>query len=178
MVKGRVQPLYENEVKAILKAASSSQRDYLILRLFAKTGLRQGELFRIKPHDVDYARKVIYIPIAKRGERREVPIDTQTSALLKRWIKTENGDKRSIWGLSERTLRRIPGRYAQIAGITKVVSCHSLRHFFCTLLIRNGMSEFRVQKLMGHRRVDTTLLYAHLVTQDCQTEYDRIMNKW
>jgi integrase/recombinase XerD len=171
--------LTEEEAIRIVEAARENPRDYLILRIFAKTGMRQGECFRIVETDCDLDNKIIYIPKAKRDEKREVPVDDKTALLLKEWFRDHELDKKgNIWGLSERTMRRLPGRYAKKAGVEKVVSCHSFRRFFATQLIRQNMSEFRVQRLLGHKSVNTTLIYSKIVTQDCLKDYNRIMNNW
>ena len=176
-MKSKPVPLTEDEVKSIINAAADNRRDYLILRILAKTGMRVGELHKINVQDIDFKNSLIYIPVAKNDERREVPLDIVTGQILRAWVQECNHGQ--IWkSLSYRALQDIPARYASKAGLTKKVSCHSMRHFFGTDLIRNGMSEFRVQKLMGHKNVSTTMLYTHLVTSDVVPEYNRIMNKW
>lgn len=179
MAHRTIHHLTEDEVRKIVDAARDNPRDYLILRILAKTGMRQGEAFRIMPEDCDLNNKIIYIPKAKRDEKREVPIDDNTARLLKDWIDDHAPDKNeNLWGLSERTMRRLPARYAKAAGVEKVVSCHSFRRFFATQLIRQNMSEFRVQRLLGHKSVNTTLIYSKIVTNDCLQDYNRIMNNW
>jgi integrase/recombinase XerD len=179
MTRRIIHHLSDDEVKSIIEAARDNPRDYLILRILAKTGMRQGEAFRILPEDCDLNNKLIYIPVAKRDEKREVPLDDRTAQLLKEWIDNHPpGKNGNLWGLSERTMRRLPGRYAKEAGVNKVVSCHSFRRYMATQLIRQGMSEFRVQKILGHKSVNTTLIYSKIVTQDCLQDYNRIMNNW
>lgn len=176
-MKVKPTPLTEDEVKAILNAAAISRRDYLILRILAKTGMRVGELHRMKPEDIDFKNGIVYIPVAKRDERREVPLDIVTGQLLRAWVQECNHGQ--IWkSLSYRAIQDIPSRYAALAGITKNVSCHTFRHFFVTTLIRNGMPDSKIMKLTGHKNPSTLGIYNRIVTNDLMPDYHRIMNSW
>jgi len=53
-------------------------------------------------------------------------------------------------------------KYVRLAGITKRVSCHSLRHTFGTLKAEQGVSSFQLQAWMGHEKITTTQLYVHI----------------
>ncbi len=176
-MKSKVQPLTDDEIKSIVQAAINNRRDYLILRLLAKTGMRVGELARMDPKDIDFKNHFIFVPVAKRDERREVPMDPLTSQLLQFYI-TDNRINGPIWKLTTRAIQDITKKYAALAGVSKNVSPHSFRHYFGTNLVRHGMSEFRVQKLMGHRSVSTTMLYTHLYTKDAVEDYNKIMGAW
>jgi integrase len=176
-MKSKVEPLTDDEVKKIVQAAINGRRDYIILRLLAKTGMRVGELCRIEVKDIDFKNHLIYIPVAKRDERREVPMDHVTSQLLQFYIMDKKISGK-VWNITTRAVQNIVDKYAALAGLTKNVSPHSFRHYFGTNLVRHGMSEFRVMKLMGHRSVSTTMLYTHLYTSDAVEDYNKIMGAW
>lgn len=189
-IKGKVEPLTDNEVKAILKAAENSntfhsKRDYIILRLLAKTGVRLGELRRIRVKDIDFDKGRIFVYKAKRNKQREVMVDSLTLTLVKFWI----GDGRikpheSIWAqengtvISETTIKRVPSTYARIAGINKVVSCHSFRHYFITYCYRRNMNPEKIRQLVGHENIKITSGYTHLTTEDTVDDYNKIMDGW
>jgi integrase/recombinase XerD len=191
LVKHKPEPLTDEEVKRILDVSSKNmtkrgRRDHLILRLLVKTGARLGELQRIRPKDVDFGTKTIYIYKAKYDSRREVPFDTMTSTLLSYWLSDHPDLKKSdsIWTtnkgapLSVAQIKRIPAKYAKIAGIQKVVSCHSFRHFFCTKLLRDDVNPYKVKSLMGHGNFNATDQYANIVSNDARKDYDKSMEGW
>jgi len=221
MVKTKPEDLTKDEVCAIMNAASDKCRDYLILRIFAKTGIRLSELAGIERRDikefqekdekgmVKAARFLIHISedTAKRGEEREVVIDESTSTLLKQYLSQNKKEldahekkvkklndehkvelqtdavskkRASIWfNLTPMAIENLVKKYTKLAGVSKNVSPHAFRHFYCTLLVREGMPLHQIQKLMGHKNLNTTLsVYARVMTNDCLPSYDAIMGGW
>lgn len=221
MVKTKPVDLTFDEVCAIMNAASSKTRDYLILRIFIKTGIRLAELAGIERQDirevnekdetgmVKSARYIIHVSMdtAKRGEEREVVLDEATSTSLKQYLglykkgldklekqvdkwnmehkqeidaKAIKRRRASIWfNLTPMAIENLVKKYSKLAGISKNVSPHCFRHFYTTHLIRNGMPPHEVQKMCGHRHLNTTLsVYAKILTNDCIPNYDKIMKGW
>jgi len=57
---------------------------------------------------------------------------------------------------------KIVEKYVKQAGITKKVSCHSLRHTFATYKAKQGVNAFQLKDWMGHEHISTTQLYVHM----------------
>jgi site-specific recombinase XerD len=80
-------------------------------------------------------------------------------------------------GLTARTVQRLIKKYAMLAGITKKISPHTLRHSFATDLLANGADLRAVQELLGHASISTTQIYTHLTNRRLKDIYDKFHNK-
>src|SRR5205085_7626955 len=75
--------------------------------------------------------------------------------------------------LTARSVQRLVARYALLAGITKHVSPHTLRHSFATDLLMNGADLRSVQALLGHSNVATTQIYTHVTDPHLKAVHEK-----
>jgi integrase len=132
------------------------------------TGLRRQELFNLEKSDVDFTLNVVHVMKGKGAKYRRVPLDPsgQARRVLQRrcsesptnWIFTSARSGRGFGGV-DRSLRAACG----IAEIDPPITLHILRHTFCTRLCVAGVDVRTVQALAGHKNIETTMRYTHLV---------------
>jgi site-specific recombinase XerD len=79
--------------------------------------------------------------------------------------------------LTARQIRNRMTRDLKLAGITKALSPHSLRHTFATQLLNSAASLEVVKELMGHRSLDVTLRYTQLYDRTKRAQYDQAMTQ-
>jgi integrase/recombinase XerD len=168
--------LSPQEIIALLQAAPS-QRDKLLLGLMYATGMRVSEVVRVRWRDIDFDRRVINVWQGKGRTDRQVTLPVCFELLLtelsegfaadeflfpsQKQTPSSNGRHRAKGNrhLSPRTAERIMARAVRIAGIKKNATPHSLRHSFATHSYENGCDIRRIQKLLGHTRLETTTIY-------------------
>ncbi len=152
-------------------------RDRAILELLFSSGLRVSELVGLDRDHINLKRREFMV----RGKgQKDRPIFISESAadwiqqyLSKRTDTTRplfirySGNKKvdqtgNFTRLTARSVQRMVARYALLAGITKHVSPHTLRHSYATDLLMNGADLRSVQALLGHSNVATTQIYTHV----------------
>jgi len=135
------------------------------------TGLRRAEVLNCQWKDVELDRRLVHIHSTptfrvKCGKRRTIPLNgVATQILLAKRSRNESGDY--VFTLNGRRL--LPGflthkfkNYVCLAGLTRKLHFHSLRHTFATWLVQDGVSIYEVQKLLGHSSIEMTQVYSHL----------------
>src|ERR687884_370257 len=150
--------LFKNEYKALLFEAQENSRDYAILLTFLKSGIRESEL-AVREGKGKKERKIPLMPELKRALRRYVEdrerqdniIDEDTLFLAR------NGTS-----LNPSSIRKLVKKYYTKAGVRKS-GVHTLRHTFSAHNVNNGMSIADLQKVLGHKKKETTLKYIHVV---------------
>ena len=83
---------------------------------------------------------------------------------------TTSGDYRR---LTPRSIERIVEKYAKMAGITKHVTPHTLRHSFATDLLMNGADIRSVQSMLGHASLTTTQIYTHVTDEHLREVHEK-----
>ncbi|MNT80739.1 Tyrosine recombinase XerD [compost metagenome] len=75
--------------------------------------------------------------------------------------------------LTSRSIQRMVTKYARLAGITKHVSPHTMRHSFATDLLMNGADIRSVQSMLGHSNISTTQVYTHVTDEHLRDVYEK-----
>lgn len=164
-------PLPDILNKAELKklfVAPTLLKHRILLMLIYSAGLRSSELTNLKIADIDFERKAIHIRRSKYNKDRIVPLSVYMAVGLQKYLALEqpltwlfNG-KQPGSSYSSKAIAWVMREAVSTAGITKSVTVHSLRHSFATHLIEDGLNIITVKDLLGHSKIETTMVYLHI----------------
>jgi integrase/recombinase XerD len=169
--------LSPDEVTRLIDAARNLYHRTLLMTLYS-TAVRRAELCRLKVQDIDSQRMMIRINQGKGGRDREVPLSPkllQTLRVYFRWMRpttflfpgTVKGVRADV-PITPNVVWLACRQAAQRAGITKRLSPHSLRHSCASHLLEAGADLRTIQLLLGHSRLEHTLIYLHLSPKHLQ----------
>ncbi len=166
--------LSKEEVRRLLVAPKLLKHRVLIGLLYG-CGLRCFEARNITIPDIDFDRMVLHVRQGKGKKDRYVPLSIILVNLIKEYLLLENPE---LWLFNGRPNGRAGGdfdsRYsnrgirwavrqaANQARIIKSMSVHTLRHTFATHLLEDGLDIISIKDLLGHSRIDATLIYLHV----------------
>lgn len=184
--------LHYDEVERLLEQIDVSHdvglRDRALIELLFSSGLRVSELVNLNRDHINTKRREFMV----RGKgQKDRPIFISESAAShiddyltaridnlsplflsysRNNIVDTTGDYRR---LTARSVQRIVTRYARLAGITKHVSPHTMRHSYATDLLMNGADLRSVQAMLGHSNISTTQVYTHVTDQHLREIYEK-----
>jgi integrase/recombinase XerD len=169
--------LSSEEVTRVIDAACNLYHRTLLMTLYS-TAARRAELCRLKVQDIDSQRMMIRIHQGKGGRDREVPLSPKLLETLRvyfRWMRpatflfpgTVKGVRADV-PITPNVVWLACRQAAQRAGITKRLSPHSLRHSCASHLLEAGADLRTIQVLLGHSRLEHTLIYLHLSPKHLQ----------
>lgn len=184
--------LHYDEVARLLETIQTDSedglRDRAIIELLFSSGLRVSELVNLNRDHVNTKRREFMVR-GKGQKDRPVFIGEATAARVEDYLSarldnlpplflsysrnnttTTSGDYRR---LSARSIQRIINKYAKLAGITKHVSPHTMRHSFATDLLMNGADLRSVQVMLGHSNISTTQVYTHVTDEHLREVYEK-----
>ena len=144
-------------------------RDHAILELLFSTGLRVSELCSLNA-DIDLTRDEL--SVRGKGEKVRVVFLSDTAKdAVRAYLKARKDMEEALFvdgrpdhlhRITPRDVQRHLKSYVARAGITSVVTPHTLRHAFATDLLSNGADIRSVQQLLGHASINTTQIYTHI----------------
>jgi len=184
--------LHYDEVQRLIDAIDLSSeaglRDRAIVELLFSSGLRVSELINLNRDHVNTKRREFMVR-GKGQKDRPIFISQGAADWVNRYLDarqdtlpplflsysknietTNSGDFRR---LTARSVQRMVANYARLAGITKHVSPHTMRHSFATDLLMNGADIRSVQSMLGHSNISTTQVYTHVTDEHLREVYEK-----
>lgn len=179
--------LTEGEARRVVAAPKERSplelRDRAILETLYGTGMRVGELVRLRPDDVDTEARLVRIVEGKGRKDRNVPLTTAAAQAIARYLA---GGRPALareepWlflakrggRLHRAQVGDIVNVWAKKARVKKKVSCHTFRHSAATHLLRGGADIRQIQALLGHGSLSTTERYTHVEVSDLRRVIER-----
>jgi hypothetical protein len=155
--------LSKNEVDTFLK---SIRRDRIRLGflLMSYAGLRVSEVCGMKVADVNLHRQCVKV-LGKGNKERIVPLNGKVHTALEKYLHERAAslsDSSSLVGGARSSWHCACKRYAFSSLGRRDIHCHTLRHSFATNLYEEGVQIERIGQILGHTRLDTTMIYAHI----------------
>ncbi len=159
-------------------------RDSAILELLFSTGLRISELCALNS-SIDLTRDEM--SVRGKGEKvRVVFISPTAKEVVREYLKARkdmgealfvDGRANKLHRITPRDAQRHLKTYVAKAGITSVVTPHTLRHSFATDLLNNGADIRSVQQLLGHASIITTQIYTHITDSHLREVHKKFHGK-
>jgi integrase/recombinase XerD len=155
------------EVELIINCVDNIKHKAILMTLYS-TGIRLGELCKIRLKDIDKERKVLRVVCGKGKKDRQTILSEKLLTLLRTYYKIYKPEEFLFNGyvkgipVADRTVQHIFRKAALKAKVKKDSTVHTLRHSFATHLLENGVDIFTISKLLGHTSIKTTTIYLHL----------------
>ena len=156
--------LTETEVRALL-AACHYPKQRAVLHLLYDTGVRANEVARLRLGDFDRKNRILYIRFGKGGKHRVVPYGARVREVLTEYFRHAKPTDWLFEGneagqpISVKAVQYMVREAHDRTPIRKAVHPHTIRHTFAVHYLNNGGSLTRLQQLLGHAHLSTTLLY-------------------
>lgn len=179
--------LTEADVEALLDAPDLDTplglRDRAMLEVLYATGLRVTELITLTQSQINPRQGLVRV-IGKGDKERLVPLGEEALHWLVRYLREGRpmllgNDQELLFPslrgtcMTRQTFWHRIKQMAQVAGVQKALSPHTLRHAFATHLLNHGADLRVVQLLLGHSDLSTTQIYTHVAQQRLQDLYQK-----
>lgn len=171
------------EYRALRDVARKDVRNYTIIELLLQTGIKIGELTRIRKEDISLKKGKLTGKLAIRNTKnkveRTIPLNNTAETAIKDYLKVRPKTKEKILFVTKtghpillRNVRVFIKLYYKKAGITDA-KVHDLRHTFCAHHLKKGTSLLVVAKMAGHKKLATTEKYLSLIEKGQEDQIEK-----
>lgn len=188
--------LNEDELARLFEQPDTSTeaglRDRALLELLFSSGLRVSELVGLDREHINLKRREFMVR-GKGQKDRPIFISDDSAEWLQKYLDKRGDNVKPLFiryggrktvdrsgnfhRLTARSVQRLVAHYALMAGITKHVSPHTLRHSFATNLLMNGADLRSVQAMLGHSNISTTQIYTHVTDPHLKEVHNKFHHK-
>jgi len=179
--------LSEEEINKIIaqpnKIYPTGLRNKAILSFIWDSGARVSDITNLKPGNINIGKREVLIKCGKGDVDRNLSFSDYTAELLKKYKEARPKGDYFFCTLKGKKLGRIylynlVRRYAKRAGIDKKIGLHTLRHSFAlNFYIDSGHDLIKLQKILGHKNLNTTRNYCYMDNSDVKEGLEAYYNK-
>jgi integrase/recombinase XerD len=158
------------EISTMLdKAKKDRYRNYILILLMSRTGIRISEVVKLKKKDI--IDNTLIVRQGKGKKDRAIPLEHELSNILGLFMDNLTPNAK-LFPLSDRQVRNIVYKYAP-KGLE--VHPHTLRHSFAVHCLKNGMNIRNLQKILGHNNLTTTQVYLDVTGADVKDDFNKVV---
>lgn len=165
----RIPKALSEEDTVLLQEACKTPFEHALVEFMYSTGCRIGEVYRLNRNAINWEQRSCIV-LGKGNKEREVYFSIKAAIWLKKYLNSRKDSDMALF-VTERKpyrrmgidqLRRVVKRAASRSEVEVNVYPHKLRHSYATHLLNNGAPMEGIQTLLGHAKLETTMLYAQL----------------
>ncbi len=174
----------EEEIRKLIKKPNLKKcsfceyRNWVIVCFLLNCGCRAASLRNVLIKDLDFDNEMVVFRHTKNHKLLYVPIGMEMKRILKEYLSIREGTGEDFLfpnetnqQLTENALRLAIEKYNKSRGVSKT-SIHLFRHYFAKTYIQNGGDCFRLQKILGHKKIEMTVHYANLYGTDTKRGFE------
>lgn len=151
-------------------ASEGAIRNRALFGLLLDTGLRVAETANLEICDLYLEDRLVRVT-GKGDKTRFVPFSPLIGTRLTEWLDVRGRHPGTVFEL------KVGGIGAVVRGLTTATGinchCHRWRHTFATLALKQGMDPFTLKRILGHTRIETTLIYVNMTNDDIRDKHDQ-----
>lgn len=175
------QPFSDEELEK-LRRICDQERDLALIEFLYSTGVRVSELVALNRKDIDFYGKNVVV-YGKGSKERETYLNAASCLHLKAYLDSRTDDNEALF-VSERVpharitvagVEKILRRIGKDAGVAKVHP-HRFRRTMATNVLKKGMPLEEVRELLGHTKLDTTMIYCTISKDNVKHSHQRLMS--
>jgi len=174
------------------RAKPEGLRDRAIMETLFSSGMRIAELVALDVEqlaplmqDRQETERTLELPIVGKGKHiRTIFISPRASHWIRAYLASRGDDLKPLFinsrsrnpeqkRLTPRAIQLMIGKYARLAGLSKKVTPHTMRHTYATDLLSHGADLRSVQELLGHKNVSTTQVYTHVTNKRLRDTHEQ-----
>lgn len=162
--------LAREEIQALADGCLNLKHKSIIMLAYG-SGLRVSEICKLRVSDIDSKSMRVFVRNGKGGKDRYTILSHECLCTLREYWSVYRPKHPEGWlflgirgqtHIVAATANGALEKWSMLAGITKNISMHTLRHSFATHLLEDGVDIFRIKEMLGHASLSSTTVYLHL----------------